>query len=353
MGRTMRQRSHGMVRALVAISVAGSLFGCSGGTGTTGGSSPSGSSGKTDAVSIVLDWTPNTNHSGIFVAQKLGYYADAGIALTVLPYSQAGVESVLSSGGADFGISSATAVTQADTQGEDLQMVLNIQHKPSAGIAYRASDTRITRPRDLDGKLFASWGAAETIAGVKKMIVNDGGTGNFSQVTLSTSAYQAVYDGTADFAQGLSTWEGIQAELAGTPVHFFFPADYGVTATPAEIGIAARRSYLAGNQDVARRFVQATQKGYEYAMAHPDEAASILIGANPDANIDSTLANRSQHMLVDYWKDARGGVGTADIGAWQAFTGYLGSAGLLTGANGQPTSAAPAVSDLVTNDYLA
>ncbi|GAA2183929.1 ABC transporter substrate-binding protein [Brooklawnia cerclae] len=352
MKRTKRNGARRVGSALIATLLAGSLIGCSSGEPATDGS-PNASGDQADAVSIVLDWTPNTNHSGIFVAEKLGYYADAGIELTVLPYSQAGVESVLASGGADFGISGASSVTQAAAQGEDLQMVLNIQQKSSAGIAYRADDSRISRPSDLDGKLFASWGAAETIAGVKQMIVNDGGTGEFDEVTLGTSAYQAVYTGAADFAQGLSTWEGIEAELAGTPVDFFFPGDYGVTVTPAEIGISASRSYLADNQDVARRFVQATQKGYEYAMDHPDEAADILVEANPDATVDPELAGRSQEMLTDYWRDAQGGVGTADVEAWQEFVDYLASSGLLVDAEGKPLATAPQVDDLVTNDYLA
>lgn len=352
--QTGRPSSKGRPRALLALAATSALAlglsGCAAGDG----SGSSSASTELDHVSIVLDWTPNTNHTGIFVAQQLGYYEDAGLDVEVLPYSSAGVESVVASGGADFGISGALSVTQANAQGEDLTMVMNIQQKSSSGVAYRADDTSITSPKDLDGKLFASWGGAELSAQVTQMIRNDGGEGTFESVTLGTSAYDAVYSGTADFAQGLTTWEGIEAELAGTPLNFFLPADYGVTATPAEIGISTTRDYLSSHSDVVQRFAQATQKGYQYAVDNPDEAGDILIEQNPSANLDTDLVHESQELLSsDYWPDADGSVGHADLDAWQQYVDYLVSNGLLTDENGATVTEAPDVSDLVTNNYLS
>ena len=193
------------------------------------------SSPQRQSVSVVLDWTPNTNHSGVYLAMARGYYEQEGIDVDILPYSEAGSASVLLGGGADFAFEGAYSVISGRARGDEMTMVFNLQQQSSQGIAVRADNTDITRPADLDGKLFATWGAAEGVAKVQTMIRNDGGQGNVETALLGTSAYAAVYNGTADYAEGLTTWEGIEAELAGTPLKWFMPADYGVETTPAEL----------------------------------------------------------------------------------------------------------------------
>lgn len=318
-----------------------------------GGGSGGQSGAPRETVSVVLDWTPNTNHSGVYLALARGYYAQAGIDVEVLPYSEAGSGSVLLGGGADFAFEGAYSVISARARGDAMTMVLNLQQKSSQGLAVRADDSTITRPADLDGKLFATWGASEGIAKARAMIRNDGGQGTVETVMLGTSAYQAVYNGTADFAEGLTTWEGIEAELAGTPVKWFMPADYGAETTPAELGLATTPAYLQEHPDLARRFVQATQRGYSDAVSDPESAVEALIAANPDAAIDRELATRSQKLLSEqYWTDANGGVGCADIDEWQHYIDYLESEGLVEDSSGAPVAQGLSAADMVSNDLL-
>ena len=317
-----------MRRALAAS--AALLSACAILTGCAGASTDDRGGPAKQTVSVVLDWTPNTNHSGIYLAMARGYYDQAGIDVEILPYSEAGSGSVLLSKGADFAFEGAYSVIGSRARGDAMTMVFNLQQQSSQGIAVRADNAFITRPADLDGKLFATWGASEGAAKVRAMIRNDGGEGNVETVLLGTSAYAAVYNGTADFAEGLTTWEGIEADLEGTPLKWFMPADYGVETTPAELGLATTPAYLTENPDLARRFIQATQKGYADAVADPAGAVDALIDANPDASIDRELAAKSQEMLASrYWKDASGSVGHADLDRWQSYIDYLEAQGLL------------------------
>lgn len=336
-------------RGLVASACVAILLVAACGADATSGEEPD----ERVEVRIVLDWTPNTNHTGIFVAEELGYYEEAGIELTVLPFSQAGVQNVMMNDGAEFGISGANGVIHSRARGEDLTMVLNLQQQSSAAAAVAADHPEIERPSDLDGKTFASWGAGEALSEVGEMIRNDGGTGEFGQVMLGTSSYETLYAGRADFAQALTTWEGVEAELRGQPLQFFFPADYGVTVTPAEIGIAVRASYVAENEDLVERFVQATRRGYEHALEDPDGAAEILIASNPDATLEEELVGRSQRLLSEeYWPDASGGIGEADLEAWQDYIDHLAEGGFLVDESGEPLDEPPAVEDVVTNRFL-
>ena len=320
----------------------------------TGGSSSNQSGPARQTVSVVLDWTPNTNHSGVYLALARGYYEQTGIDVEILPYSEAGSASVLLGGGADFAFEGAYSVISGRARGDEMTMVLNLQQKSSQGIAVRADNAAITRPSDLDGKLFATWGAAEGVAKVQTMIRNDGGQGTVETALLGTSAYAAVYNGTADYAEGLTTWEGIEAELAGTPLKWFMPADYGVETTPAELGLVTTPSYLRDHSDLAKRFIQATQRGYEDAVNDPEGAVEALLSANPDAAIDRELATRSQELLSSqYWKDEAGSVGRADAERWQRYIDYLQQQGLLEDASGAPASTKLTGADMVTNDLLA
>ena len=320
----------------------------------TGGSSSNQSGPARQTVSVVLDWTPNTNHSGVYLALARGYYEQAGIDVEILPYSEAGSASVLLGGGADFAFEGAYSVISGRARGDEMTMVLNLQQKSSQGIAVRADNAAITRPSDLDGKLFATWGAAEGVAKVQTMIRNDGGQGTVETALLGTSAYAAVYNGTADYAEGLTTWEGIEAELAGTPLKWFMPADYGVETTPAELGLVTTPSYLRDHSDLAKRFIQATQRGYEDAVNDPEGAVEALLSANSDAAIDRELATRSQELLSSqYWKDEAGSVGRADAERWQRYIDYLQQQGLLEDASGAPASTKLTGADMVTNDLLA
>lgn len=322
-------------------------------TGCAGASTDDRGGPAKQTVSVVLDWTPNTNHSGIYLAMARGYYDQAGIDVEILPYSEAGSGSVLLSKGADFAFEGAYSVIGSRARGDAMTMVFNLQQQSSQGIAVRADNAFITRPADLDGKLFATWGASEGAAKVRAMIRNDGGDGNVETVLLGTSAYAAVYNGTADFAEGLTTWEGIEADLEGTPLKWFMPADYGVETTPAELGLATTPAYLTENPDLARRFIQATQKGYADAVADPAGAVDALIDANPDASIDRELAAKSQEMLASrYWKDASGSVGHADLDRWQSYIDYLEAQGLLEDSSGNPVAPGLSAADMVSNGLL-
>ena len=352
--RTHRWLARAAKTAIAVASIASiaALTACSSGAATAADGSASASTAKTK-VRLILDWTPNTNHTGVYAALANGYYDQAGIDLEILPYSQSGVESVLASGGADFGFSGSTSATTAAAAGLPLKVVEIVLQKNATLIGYSAKRTDITRPKDLDGKIYAGFGLPWETALVKQVITADGGKGEFTSVSLSTSAYDAVYSGTADFAEPLVTWEGIEAKLNGTPFSYFDPSDYGVPQNYT-LSISGSDSFPNANPEVAKAFVQATQKGYEWAADNADAAAKILIDANPDLANNSDLVYQSQELLSsDYYKASDGRVGFADLAIGQAYSDWLFKTGSLSDADGKALTSAPKASDIYTNEYLA
>lgn len=134
----------------------------------------------------------------------------------------------------------------------------------------------------------------------------------------------------------------------------YFPyTDYGFPDAYS-IVVIGNRTWLADHPDTARAFVQTLQRGYQFAADHPDEAARMLIDANPGAFPDESLVTESQELLAStYMKDASGTVGRQTAEQWAGYGSFLYDNGLLIGPDGAPLTTPPDYSTLFTNDYLS
>jgi len=343
------------VLSLVAAVAALALAGC----GSSGDDDPPATSAaattapvEQQTVTLALDWTPNTNHTGVYVAQKLGYYADAGINLKILPYASTSPETLVSTGKADFGFSYEAGVAYARSAGSDVVAVFAPVAKDQYAIGVRADDDSVQSPKDLDGKTYAGFGTPDEGPELEYVIKQDGGTGTFKKVTLNTAAYEAVYNGKADFTIPVTTWEGIEAKLVGKPLKYFQLEDYGFPEQYSTLLISSQK-WLQANPDLAKRFLAATTKGYEYATEHPAEAAKILVDANPDTLKNPELVSESEALLAkDYRKDAQGRIGRLDPQIWRKYGAFLYDNGLLVDADGKKLTTQPDWTAFYTNDYL-
>lgn len=314
---------------------------------------PSGSVAPLGTVRFALDWTPNTNHTGIYVAKANGWYADAGVDLEILPYGTTTPEALMAAGQAECGISFQDALTFAAAGGAPIVSVMAILQHTAQEIAVLDSSS-ITRPRELDGKTYAGFGYPNEEPTLKSVIKADGGKGTFTTVTLDTAAYEALYAKKADFVITFAAWEGIEAEQRGIKLRTFKFGDYGFPDF-YQVVLACDSRWLASHAELARAFVGATVRGFEVAADDPNGAAAILVAQNPGVFDGSPeLPGASQKFLAEggYLRDASGAVGRQTLAQWQGYSGFLFDQGLLTGRDGKTLTAAPDYATLFTNDYL-
>ncbi|WP_030598408.1 ABC transporter substrate-binding protein [Streptomyces fulvoviolaceus] len=336
-------------RTLLSAIAATSLLAVT--TGCSADSSAAAQDGTT-TVTLALDWTPNTNHTGIYVAQAKGWFKDAGINLKIVPYGSTAPETLIANHKADFGISYQEGITTARAAGQDITSVYAVTQKTNVTVAVRADRDDITSPKDLDGETYAGFGAPYEKPLLQKVIQNAGGEGDFKQVTLNTSAYAALYAGKADFAMPMPTWEGLEAELSGKPLKNFQLSDYGFPAIYSTL-VASSDQFLKKNPALARKFLAAVDKGYRYAADNPDKAADLLISENKSVLTNTELVTKSEELLAkEYYKGADGTIGTQTAERWQAFADFEYKAGLLVDANGKKLTKAPDAAEFFTNDYL-
>ena len=324
-------------------------------------SNNAGTSGNSDgdsSISFMLDWTPNTNHIGLYVAQELGYFSDEGVNVTILPTAQAGAETSVENGVADVGFTTLSNVAAFNAQGANLKMVFDLTQQPVARWCALASHTDISTPKDFDGKTFVSFGSAEQTAVLRQMIRTAGGTGDFETATAGTNTFQALTNGQGDFGGFYATWENVESELHGPALHCFVASDWGVPGNPDQLGFAVNAAWLkdASHGDTLRRFLAAVRRGYDYALTNPDEAADILVDQAGEAQLDPELTHASMQEIVDgnYWTtdDPTAVPGTVNLEAAQAYIDFLYENGTYADADGSPLPAAPQAADLATNEYL-
>ncbi len=172
-----------------------------------------------DDVTIALDWTLNTNHIGLVVAQELGYFDDAGLEVEILPYSDSASTALLAAGVVDFAYMTALGFMSAKAADAPITALwVTMQHE-AGRLVYNSDNPEITRPADLEGKTYAGFGSAWEDALITTMIENDGGTPDYDTVTLGTGAYEALASGAVDFTLEVATWAFRLQRLrcAGTP----------------------------------------------------------------------------------------------------------------------------------------
>lgn len=304
-------------------------------------------------VTVALDWTVNTNHIGLFVARDKGFYRDAGLDVEILPYGDTGSGTLVANRVADFGISGSLGLFTQKSSGADLKAVYAVVQSETGRVVFNADRAAIQSPKNLDGLIYGGFGSAWENTLISTIIRHDGGKGDFSTVTLGTSAYDALANGAVDFTLEVSTWEGVEAELKGLKQRSFRYADYGVPDEHTTL-IVSSGAYLAANPKVAAAFVQATRRGYEFAVDDAKEASDLLIAANKDTLTNPALIDASLRALNDghFLKSASGAIGTMDKTKMEAMGGYLFASGILLDGNGKALNEKPDLGAYYTNEFL-
>ena len=298
---------------------------------------PSASSGTSEAsaedgltpITVVLDYTPNTNHSGIYAAIDQGYYADAGLDVTVVQPPEDGADALVASGRAQFGVSYQDWMANYIGSSDPLPVTAVaaiIQHNTS-GLISRAGDG-ITAPRGLEGKRYGTLDVETEKAIVRTLVEEDGGSWEAVEVVPANSTDEVTGLRTDQFdaVWCFEGWAGQNAKLQDFATDYFAVGDIDERFDYYTPVIIANDAFLQEHPDTARAFLAATALGYEYAIEQPEEAAAILVAAAPE--IDPDLALASQLYLADKYQADAAQWGVFDADRWSAFYAWMNEEGL-------------------------
>ncbi|MDQ2808131.1 MAG: ABC transporter substrate-binding protein [Chloroflexota bacterium] len=313
---------------------------------------PPSTPGALTKVTLALDWTPNTNHTGFYVAQQKGWYREQGIDLHILPYSDAASpDTLVGSGQADFAVSFVEQVVLDRVNGLPVKSVAAlVQHNTSELVTLKSSG--LDRPAKLAGKRYAGFGTPYEEPVISTVIRHDGGSqGKIENITSNTGGLQALEAKQADFVWIYKGWEAIQAQHDGVALNEFLIRDYGVPDYYSPVLITSE-ALLRDKADLGRRFLAATARGYELAIHDPITAADLLIAANPpDTFPDKALVRESSQYLATEYQAGAPRWGDQTLAVWTGYPQFMLQSGRLEDPNHQQVTTLDYAA-LFTNDLL-
>lgn len=279
-------------------------------------------------VTVALDWYPNANHAGLFLAQERGAFAAAGLAVEA--YTPADPTTVLQTVGAGqdaFGISYQTDVLLARAQGVPVVSVAALVQRPLLGV-MSLQEAEITRPRDLVGKTVGYPGIPSQEAFLATMLETDGASlDDVDLVNVGFDLLPAVVSGRLEAVMGAYwTHETILAEREGYAVDLLRVEEWGVPSY-YELVLVASEETVARNPELVRAFLGALQEGYGGAIADPEAALDALAASAPD--MDRAVEAEGLALLAPVWTDGVPVFGTQMPERWQAYASWMAERGLI------------------------
>lgn len=260
---------------------------------------------------LALDWTPNINHLGFFVAQDLGYYRDAGINLTLQDPGQdqyaltpaAKVEQGL----ADLAICPSESLLSYRRKSKSLSLsaIAALLQEDLSAIVVR-QDRGIERPRQLAGQRYGSYGARYEDGIVQALVRKDGGQGALDLVYPDKlSLWPLVLAGEIEATWIFLNWEGQSAAAKAEPLRYFCLADYKLPYSYSPV-IAGEAGFITQNRALLRRFLEATAAGYREAVSAPEHSLPLLRSRLSASDRDIDLAAALEASAAAFGLDAWG-----------------------------------------------
>ena len=328
--RDMSRR--GFIKGAGALAAAATLAGCGAYQGKSGDASASageGASAKSAPksarkITFCLDYTPNTNHTGIYVAQAKGYFKDEGLTVKVVQPADGTAEAMIGSGQAQMGVSYQDYIANALSSKNPvaIEAVAAIIQHHTSGIMSRKADG-ITSAKKMEGHTYATWSMPVEQATIKQVMESDGG--DFDKLKMVPYEVDDEVAGLKanmfDCVWVYEGWAVQNAKVQHYDVNYFSFVSMDKVFDFYTPVIAANDDFAKKYPDVVKAFVRAAKRGYEYAIKHPKDAGDILLDAAPELSGDLVQAS-AKYLAGQYQADAKSW-GVIDKSRWDAYFEWL------------------------------
>jgi putative hydroxymethylpyrimidine transport system substrate-binding protein len=257
---------------LMLCALALALAGCGGATG--------GTDRPDEDASLLLDFTPNAVHAGIYLATERDYDEAEGVTLDVrAPGASTDALRLLQGGRVDMAILDIHDLALARERRRDIVGVMALLQRPLASVL---AEPQVRRPRDLDGRRAGVSGLPSDMAVLRSVVAGDGGDpDSVKTTTIGFEAVKALLARRVDAATAFWNVEGVALKARRPGIREFRVDDYGAPPYP-ELVLCVTRQTLDAKRPVVRATIRALRRGYDETENDPESAVSALVEANPD-----------------------------------------------------------------------
>ena len=301
---------------LVVLMLSVLVAGCS-----SGGDSPGDQARNSQPVTVMLDWVPNTNHTGLYAALEKGWYEEEGLQVEIVQPTEGGTPQLVATGKAQFGIGYQEDITQARASEVPVVSIAAVIQHNTSGFASKMEEG-ITRPKEMEGKRYGGWGSPTEEAVLKAVVEGDGG--DFSQVEIidiGTADFFTAIERDVDFTWIYYGWTGVEAELRGLDLNFLELRELDPALDYYTPVLITNEDMISNDPETVEKFTRATSKGYRFAIENPEEAAEILLKYAPELDKDLVLA--SQKYLSPRYQDDAERWGTQKEEVWERYAQWM------------------------------
>ena len=302
---------------------------------------PATAEGLTD-VTVILDYIPNTNHTGMYVALDKGYYADAGLNVTIIEPTEGATNTLVAVGKGDFGIAYQEDVTLARAMDEPLPIraiAALIQHNTSGFVSWAGKN--ITSVKDFEGKTYAGWGGPGEEAVLRAVMEAEGLDFSTLNMVISDGNFTAL-EKDVDLMWFFEAWDCVTCQLNGFELNYIPCRELDERLDYYTPVIITNEDMIANHPDTVRAFLEATRLGYLDAIADPGVCAEILNKYAPDYTLE--MLTISQEYLADKFMEDTDRWGEMKQSVWDNYTDFMAEYGLIDA----PIDSA----ELYTNEFL-
>ena len=280
-----------------------------------------------EKVTVLLDWTPNTNYTGVYVAQKLGYYEEEGLDVEVNQPGEGSTAQLIAAGQGDFGFSYQEDMTIARTQGLPVKAIAAVIQHNTSGFASPV-EKGIKSPKDFEGKKYGGWGSPAEEAMLKALMDKAGADFNkLEMINIGTADFFTSVQKDIDFEWIYWGRTGIESEIRGIPLNFIKLRDYHEALDFYSPILIASEKTIEKKPEFVKRFMKATARGYQYCINNPEDAAKIFCEMVPE--LDKELVLKSQQYLAkEYQSDAKRW-GEMSLERWKKYADWMYSQNLI------------------------
>ncbi len=293
-------------------------------------------------VTVILDYIPNTNHTGMYVALDRGYYAEAGLNVQIIEPTEGATNTLVAVGKGDFGVAYQEDITLAHAMDEPLPIraiAALIQHNTSGFVSWAGKN--ITSVKDFAGKTYAGWGGPGEAAVLRAVMEAEGLDFDTLTMVISDGNFTAL-EKDVDLMWFFEAWDSVICAMNGFELNYIPVRELDERLDYYTPVIITNEDMIANHPDTVRAFLEASRRGYLDAIADPEACAAVLNKYAPDYSLE--MLTISQKYLADKFMEGSDRWGEMKQQVWDNYTDFMVEYGVLDA----PIDSA----ELYTNDFL-
>lgn len=285
---------------------------------------------QVEKIDFLLDWTPNTNHTGLYLAQEKGYFAQEGLEVQFLLPNEESATDLILLGKAPVGISFQDSLTYKLAKDAPLTAVAALLQENTSGI-LSLKKSNILSPKDLENKSYGTFGDPMEKAFLKSLMQKEEADVEKLRFVPHSDAHAlfSLQEGLFESVWVYYGWDALLAEQEQVEHHFFYLKDFASELNYYTPVILANNTFLQENPETMKKLLRAIKKAYLYASEHPEEAVEILLKHAPELQEKKEFLLASQKYLARFYLNEEKQWGVFDEKRWQNFSDWSYEAGLI------------------------